>query len=159
MMDSVAQFCDALITSHDGDLWWWTMRGAAVVSVLQNGFTGSGLGLVELAGGAVLVDEAGHGVVACDPGWGQGVVNLSVDDRADGREGRAGPVGAARSENRPVTSFQTLKRWRISVRSSVADSRWRRGRKCGDIRLKARNRWARPGDRKPFMACSRWRVD
>jgi hypothetical protein len=61
---------------------------------------------------------------------------------------------------RPVTSFQTLKRWRISVRYSVADSRWRRGRKCGDIRLKqARNRWARPGDRKPFMACSRWWVD
>lgn len=89
------------------------------------------------------------------------VVNLSVVDLAEGMSGcgglwrRLGQGVAAR----PVISFQVVKRWCISVRYSVADSGWRRGRKCGDIRLKqARNRWARPGERKPFMARSRWRV-
>ena len=37
---------------------------------------------------------------------------------------------------RPVISFQAVKRVSISRRYSSAESRWRRGRKCGDIRLK-----------------------
>lgn len=37
--------------------------------------------------------------------------------------------------------------------------RWRRSRKCGEIRLNtARNLWAEPTERKPFIARSRWRV-
>jgi hypothetical protein len=47
---------------------------------------------------------------------------------------------------RPATWFQVVNRVSISRRCSVAPSRWRRGRKCGDIPLNAeRNRCARPG--------------
>ena len=50
---------------------------------------------------------------------------------------------------RPTTSFQVAKRVVISCRYWIAVSRWRRGRKCGDIPLNAdKNRWAPPGSRK-----------
>ena len=58
-----------------------------------------------------------------------------------------------------VMSFLVAKRSAISVRWSSAVSRWRRGRKCGEITLNpARNRWAVPGVRKRFMVRSRCRV-
>ena len=46
-----------------------------------------------------------------------------------------GAVEVARLRRLPtlVISFQVSKRWCISVRYSVAVSRWRRGRKCGEI--------------------------
>ena len=59
----------------------------------------------------------------------------------------------------PVTSFHTVNRSAISRRYSSAPSRWRRGRKCGEMPLKAdKNRWACPGEVNRFMARSRWRV-
>ena len=43
----------------------------------------------------------------------------------------------------PVTSFHVVNRSAISRRYSSAPSRWRRGRKCGEMPLKAdKNRWA-----------------
>ena len=49
----------------------------------------------------------------------------------------------------PVISFQPVKRSAISWRHPVADSRCRRGRKCGEMRLNAdRNRCACPGEAK-----------
>ncbi len=59
----------------------------------------------------------------------------------------------------PVTSFQVVTRVSISHRYSSAVSRWRRGRKCGDIPLKAdRNRCACPAEVNFFIARSRARV-
>jgi hypothetical protein len=56
----------------------------------------------------------------------------------------------------PTTSFQVANRVFISCRYPSAVSRWRWGRKCGDIPLNAdRNRWAPPGERNFFIACSR----
>jgi hypothetical protein len=47
----------------------------------------------------------------------------------------------------------------ISCRYWAAVSRWRRGRKWGDIPLHAdRNRWAPPGEANFFIARSRCRV-
>lgn len=58
-----------------------------------------------------------------------------------------------------VTWFQVVNRSAISRRYSSASSRWRPGRKCGDIPLKAdKNRWACPGEVNRFMARSLWRV-
>ena len=52
--------------------------------------------------------------------------------------------------------FQTAKRLVISVRHSGALIRCRRGRKCGEMPLKAdRNRWACPGEAKRFITRSR----
>jgi hypothetical protein len=74
--------------------------------------------------------------VASDPGW---LYQLTV--------------------GRPTTSFQVAKREVISRRYSSALSRWRRGRKCGDISLNAdRNRCACPGEVNFFIARSRCRV-
>jgi hypothetical protein len=59
----------------------------------------------------------------------------------------------------PVTSFQVVNRAAISRRYSWAPSRWRPGRKCGDIPLNAdKNRWACPDKVNRFIARSRWRV-
>ena len=56
----------------------------------------------------------------------------------------------------PVICFQIAKRMIISVRYSVPVIRWRRGLKWGEMPLNAaRNRWAAPIERKPFMARSR----
>ena len=56
----------------------------------------------------------------------------------------------------PVTSFQVVNRSAISRRYSLAPSRWRPGRKCGDIPLNAdKNRWACPGEVNRFIARSR----
>ena len=56
----------------------------------------------------------------------------------------------------PVIWFQMVKRRVISRRWSAALRRWRRGRKWGEMPLNAaRNRWAAPTERKPFMARSR----
>jgi hypothetical protein len=56
----------------------------------------------------------------------------------------------------PVTWFQVVNRVVISWRYWVAVSRWRRGRKCGDIPLNAeRNRCALPGEVNFFLARSR----
>jgi hypothetical protein len=58
-----------------------------------------------------------------------------------------------------VTLFQVVNRSAISRRYSSVSGRWRPGRKCGDIPLKAdKNRWACPGEVNRFMARSRWRV-
>ena len=52
----------------------------------------------------------------------------------------------------PVIWFQTVKRSAISWRHPVADSRCRRGRKCGEMRLNAdRNRCACPGEVNRFI--------
>ena len=59
----------------------------------------------------------------------------------------------------PVIWFQTVKRSAISWRHRVADSRCRRGRKCGEMRLNAdRNRCACRGEVHRFIARSRCRV-
>ena len=59
-----------------------------------------------------------------------------------------------------VTWFRVVNRSAISRRYSSASSRWRPGRKYGDIPLKAdKNRWACPSEANRFMARSRWRVD
>jgi hypothetical protein len=56
---------------------------------------------------------------------------------------------------RPTTSFRVAKRAAISCRYRTVVSRWRRGRKCGDIPLNAgRNRCALPGEVKRFLARS-----
>ena len=55
-----------------------------------------------------------------------------------------------------VISFQTVKRSAISWRHPVADSRCRRGRKCGQMRLNTdRNRCACRGEVHRFIARSR----
>ena len=55
-----------------------------------------------------------------------------------------------------MTSFQIANRVDISCRYCSAVSRWRRGRKCGDMAPNAnKNRWALPGEGKCFMARSR----
>jgi hypothetical protein len=55
----------------------------------------------------------------------------------------------------PTTSFQAVNRVFISCRCWAAMSRWRRGRKCGDIPLNAeRNRCALPGERNLFIGRS-----
>ena len=60
------------------------------------------------------------------------------------------------ARGRPTTSFQGVKRVVISWRYCSALSRWRRGRKCGDMPLKAaRKRGAPPIERKRFIARSR----
>jgi hypothetical protein len=54
-----------------------------------------------------------------------------------------------------VTWFQVVNRVVISCRYWAAVSRWRRGRKWGDIPLNAdKNRWAPPADRNRFIARS-----
>ena len=59
----------------------------------------------------------------------------------------------------PVTWFQVVNRVFISCRYWAAVSRWRRGRKWGDIPLNAdRNRCALPGEVNFFIARSRARV-
>jgi hypothetical protein len=59
----------------------------------------------------------------------------------------------------PVISFQVVNRMSISRRYSSADSRWRRGRKCGEIPLNAdRNRCACPAEVNFFITRSRTRV-
>jgi hypothetical protein len=59
----------------------------------------------------------------------------------------------------PVISLQTAKQSAITWRQSVADSKCRRGRKCGEMRLNAdRNRCACRIDLKRFIARSRYRV-
>jgi len=59
----------------------------------------------------------------------------------------------------PVTSFQVRNRVPISRRYSSADSRWRPGRKCGDIPLNAeRNLCACRAEVNLFIAGSRARV-
>ncbi len=59
----------------------------------------------------------------------------------------------------PVISFQTAKRSAITSRYSAADSRCRRGRKCGEMPLNAdRNLCACRIDLKRFIARSRCRV-
>ena len=59
----------------------------------------------------------------------------------------------------PVIWFQTVKRSAISWRHPVADSRCRRGRKCGEMRLNAdRNRCACRGEVNRFIARSRCRA-
>jgi integrase len=61
--------------------------------------------------------------------------------------------------DRPTTWFQVVNRMAISRWYSLACSRWRRGRKCGDIPLNAdRNRCAPPGEVNFFIARSRCRV-
>lgn len=56
----------------------------------------------------------------------------------------------------PVTSFQVVNRPAISRRYSSAPSRWRRGRKCGEMPLNAdKNRCACPDEVNRFMARSR----
>ena len=58
-----------------------------------------------------------------------------------------------------VIWFQTVKRSAISWRHPVADSRCRRGRKCGEMRLNAdRNRCACRGEVNRFIARLRCRV-
>jgi hypothetical protein len=59
----------------------------------------------------------------------------------------------------PVTWCQVVNRVVISWRYWAAVSRWRRGRRCGDIRLNTdRNRCACPGEVNFFIARSRCRV-
>ena len=69
---------------------------------------------------------------------------------------RCGQAAAGAS---PVTWFQVVNRVVISCRYWAAVSRCRRGRKWGDMPLKAeRNRWAPPGEVNFFIARSRYRV-
>src|SRR6185369_8410602 len=68
-------------------------------------------------------------------------------------------IHAAAAVVAPVISVQTAKRSAITCRYSAADSRCRRGRKCGEITLNAdRNCYACRIDLKRFNARSRCRV-
>ena len=90
-----------------------------------------------------------------------GTVNLLKLSGGTGMVGSGGSVCVAGSAAVavPVTWFQVVNRSAISRWYSLAPSRWRRGRKCGEMPLKAdRNRWACPGEVNRFMARSRWRV-
>jgi hypothetical protein len=59
----------------------------------------------------------------------------------------------------PTTSFQAVNRVFISCRCWAAVSRWRRGRKCGEIPENAeRNRYAPPREQNFLIARSRARV-
>ena len=74
-----------------------------------------------------------------------------------GRAGPGDPCQAAVAV--PVIWFQVVNRPVISRRYSVAESRWRPGRKCGEMPLKAdRKRWACPAEVNFFIARSRARV-
>ena len=115
---------------------------------------------------AVLVVDVqawGHGV-GDHPGPehpGGGTVNLLKLSGGTGMVGSGASVceGNQAAVTVPVTSFQMVNRSAISRRYSSAPSRWRPGRKCGDIPLKAdKNRWACPGEVNRFMARSRCRV-
>jgi hypothetical protein len=69
---------------------------------------------------------------------------------------RCGQAAAGAS---PVTWFQVVNLVVISCRYWAAVSRWRRGRKWGDMPLKAdRNRWAPPGEVNFLIARSCCRV-
>ena len=76
-----------------------------------------------------------------------------------GQDGVAWRRGQAAAGVSPVTWFQVVNRVVISCLYWVAVSRWRRGRKWGDIPLNAdKNRCAPPGEANFFMARSRCRV-
>ena len=88
-----------------------------------------------------------------------GTVNLVADKGVRGVLVRMGWLwcrGQAAAGASPVTWFQVVNRVVISCRYWVAVSRWRRGRKCGDIPLNAdKNRWAPPAEWNRFIARSR----
>lgn len=92
----------------------------------------------------------------------RGAVNLLILSGGTGMvgSGRVGLWGLGQAAVAvPVTSFQVVNRLAMSRRYSLAPSRWRPGRKCGDIPLNAdRNRCAPPGELNFFMARSRARV-
>jgi hypothetical protein len=82
----------------------------------------------------------------------------SVVSRVRAGDGLCGAGGHAVA-GRPTTSYQVVNRVLISCRYWTAVSRWRRGRKCGDIPLNAdKDRCAPPGEVNFFMARSRCRV-
>jgi hypothetical protein len=89
----------------------------------------------------------------------EGTVKLLVDKgsgAALGQDGWLWRCGQAAAGASPVTWFQVVNLAFISCRYWAAVSRWRRGRKCGDIPLNAdRNRWAPPAEWNRFIARSR----
>jgi hypothetical protein len=82
------------------------------------------------------------------PGRPAGIVNLLglygvMGMVGVGRAGSRDPFQATVAVAMPVIWFQMVNRSVIVRRYSAAESRWRPGRKCGEIPLKAdRNRWA-----------------
>ncbi len=118
---------------------------------------GGGLAFVRPPGPSPAVSPASWVAEWC-PGHCQVVGCLVWCRVSESRGGLCGAWGQA-AAGRPTTSFQVAQREVISRQYWTAVSRWRWGRKCGDIPLNAdRNRGAPPGEVNFFIACSRCRV-